>query len=383
MGMKAITSAVSMVMMLAIVVSIVGLSYGFIAGYFGVVTKPPGGILCGNGFCAGDEYPAICPQDCDLDDYYYSRYHCYKESYTPSCEKAEWGNELFLKINGSLYTYPNTSLYAISYESDGLKQWGLMFLPRGTGTYPLVVFAHGGTQGVPEVSLMYNFDIAEKGYIVLAPSYRGEPLIQDDIDAIEVVDSDGNLFNNQSEGDLGDPSEVHDVLNLIECGKGLPKADSSIFVYGSSHGGLHALLVPERIQKINATAILYGWLGGLPAYKEFLKDPEAASERIFTPEFRALAQPEQLAWINKMDPNVCLDDLQSPALIMVGDQDAPFIYDTNVNLESELLSLDKDVQLVVFNGEGHSFNWYVNSFTRSQASKDSFDNLTNHFETNI
>lgn len=127
----------------------------------------------------------------------------------------------------------------VSHVVDGFRHNGILHVPEGAGPFPVVVFAHGGDDGVDEQQ--WNMFIQSLGSLrdsiaLIAPSFRSEP-----------VDLDEGLWTSQ-----GTPSpwdrDVDDLRGLLRaCAKIDPKLDTSrVSIAGYSRGGGVALLSAER-----------------------------------------------------------------------------------------------------------------------------------------
>ncbi|MEW5945766.1 MAG: prolyl oligopeptidase family serine peptidase [bacterium] len=123
-----------------------------------------------------------------------------------------------------------TQVNGIEYESAGLNVTGLMAAPAEGGPFPVIILNHGGFSGITRYDLITMTELAERGYVVLASTYRGE---------------EGLAGESEGEMDvLG--GEVTDVLNLVECAKRLEGTTGRVGMLGGSHGGGITLLALER-----------------------------------------------------------------------------------------------------------------------------------------
>jgi dipeptidyl aminopeptidase/acylaminoacyl peptidase len=115
----------------------------------------------------------------------------------------------------------------VSYPSDDLTVRGFLFLPAGSGRHPAVVFNHGGVSGVSGDMKRRSRNLAELGYVVLAPAYRGEGGSEG---VVEVA-----------------RGEVDDVLAGARVLAGHERVDPArMAVTGSSHGALISILAAAR-----------------------------------------------------------------------------------------------------------------------------------------
>jgi dipeptidyl aminopeptidase/acylaminoacyl peptidase len=134
----------------------------------------------------------------------------------------------------------------LTYPSDGLRVKGLLFLPSTSGKLPLILFNHDGVSGISSEHMRASARLAQAGYAVFAPSYRGED------------GSEGNI-----EVAAG---EVRDVLNAIPPLSQVSSIDGrKVAMVGVSHGALISVLAAAQEHEIDAVAIadgvmdIYGW----------------------------------------------------------------------------------------------------------------------------
>lgn len=127
----------------------------------------------------------------------------------------------------------------VSHVVDGFRHNGILHVPGGAGPFPVVVFAHGGDDGVDEQqwnTFIQSLGTLRDSIALIAPSFRSEP-----------VDIEEGVWTSQ-----GSPSpwdrDVDDLRGLLRaCAKIDPKLDTSrVSVVGYSRGGGVALLSAER-----------------------------------------------------------------------------------------------------------------------------------------
>ncbi len=135
----------------------------------------------------------------------------------------------------------NVKVEYVTYKSEGLNVKGVYVEPRNIapGEHPAVIFNHGGVSGVSKGTVKRCSDLAKEGYIVFAPSYRGE---------------DGG------EGEIEIAAgEVDDVLNAFYILRKNKKVNpEKIAMLGTSHGALISILAAVREPDIAAVIEAYG-----------------------------------------------------------------------------------------------------------------------------
>jgi dipeptidyl aminopeptidase/acylaminoacyl peptidase len=154
------------------------------------------------------------------------------------------------RVERVLEERPAFTRVQFSYLSDGLRVHGFANLPKGRGPFPVVVVLHGYVEPSRYRLLAYTTPyadfLAERGYLVLHPNFRGHPPSE------------------------GAPAQglrhvyAVDVLNLLaEVRRGaFPQADPArIALFGHSMGGGVAQIV-SLVDPGLKGAVLYGSMSG-------------------------------------------------------------------------------------------------------------------------
>jgi len=118
----------------------------------------------------------------------------------------------------------------ITYRSDGLRVVGFAVRPRTPGRHPVLLWLRGGNRDFGKngaLALVHMLDLADAGFVVLAPQYRGA-------DGGEGTDGFGG-------------ADLDDVLILPAVARQLDDADPSrLFVFGGSRGAMQGLMAIRR-----------------------------------------------------------------------------------------------------------------------------------------
>lgn len=239
--------------------------------------------------------------------------------------------------------------YAITYKSGELTISGIMNIPKGIGPFPLLILNHGYidpavyTQGR---GLKREQDyFARNGYAVLHTDYRNHAL----------SDSDENT---ETTFRLG---YAEDSINAILAAQkaDLPSVDvERVGMLGHSMGGGVTLNVLVTKPDLVDAAVLYAPVSA-DAVKNFerwtTRRPERAQqmrEKYGDPE----TQPE--FWQN-VSASTFYDRIETPMMIHHGtaDDSVPVVW--SEELESDLIALEKDVTLHLYDNAPHEFirNW--------------------------
>jgi dipeptidyl aminopeptidase/acylaminoacyl peptidase len=155
-------------------------------------------------------------------------------------------------IEETLPSGSNYKRFIASYQSDGLKIYGLLTIPNGEkpeGGYPAIVFNHGYIE--PEVYrpteryIAYVDNLARSGFVVFRPDYRGHS------------SSEG-----QPEGAYFSPGYTVDVLNAFSSLKKHTDVNPNrIGMWGHSLGGFITLKSMVIDKQIKAGVIWGGVVG--------------------------------------------------------------------------------------------------------------------------
>ena len=253
--------------------------------------------------------------------------------------------------------------YLIDYPSDGLTITGVMQIPVGKGPFPVIIMNHGFFSR----SVYHSGDgtdraspyLAEHGYITLASDYRSWG------------DSDVGYSFFYS-------GLVIDVINLINAVPSIPKADPSrIGIWGHSMGGGVTMKVLAVVPRIKA-AVLYSPVSaddgdvinrwGMGCFGDIAEGEQIvgcnSSDVIPIDLPRNLQDAYRFAasdadTLKEISPFYHLDLINVPLQIHYGTDDGKFISGTppewSVKLTQGLRDAGKQVELLQYEGEGHSF----------------------------
>ena len=282
-----------------------------------------------------------------------------------------------IHIRSTLDENDSYTTYLIDYPSDGLTITGVMQIPVGAGPFPVIVLNHGFFSR----SIYHSGDgtdraaafLAKHGYITLASDYRS----WGDSD-------DGNSFFYSG--------LAVDVINLVNAIPSIPKADPSrVGMWGHSMGGgvtikvltvLAGRVVPsdskERIETRVDAAVLYSTVSadevdvinrwGIGCFGDIVRGEQivGCNSSDVIPE--TLPFNLQLAYrfaandattLKRISPIYYLDSIDIPIQIHYGTEDGKVLSGTppewSVKLTQALRDQGKDVELIRYEGERHSF----------------------------
>lgn len=238
----------------------------------------------------------------------------------------------------------NFTRYLISWDSDGLRQYGFANIPTGKQKRAVVLVLHGyvnpANYRVTTYTTRYADALAQAGYVVLHPNYRGHAPSQGRPDGLFRV-----------------PYAL-DVLNLLgslrrQAGqKGIfATADASrVGMWGHSMGGgiTHRVLV-VRPNWVKA-AVLYGAMSS---------DERLNAERVYTfytnrerGEFE-YNTPDR--WLRLISPFYFLKKVTAKISVHHGTSDESVPYAWSVSFCKEMKRLGKDISCSAYTGAPHLF----------------------------
>lgn len=264
-----------------------------------------------------------------------------------------------ITIEQTLPNGNNYKQYLTSYQSEGNKIYALMTLPMGEkpkNGWPVIIFNHGYIapktyQTFPSSGQYASYypPIAEDGYIVFKPDYRGN----------------GNS-EGQPEGAYYSPAYATDVLNAVASIKKYQDANpNKIGMWGHSMGGnitLRDIVVNKKDIK---AAVIWGGVVGSYMDLEHWHDPNyhpSAYELSLRYRYRANLEktygtPEKnpLFW-NSIDPTYFLQDITTPLQIHAGEDDEEVPAAFSENLYTKLKKLGKTTELYTYPGDNHNIS---------------------------
>lgn len=228
-----------------------------------------------------------------------------------------------------------------TYRSHGMAVKGLLFVPAvaAGSKKPVVIFSHDGISGISKEHRLSSLRLASAGFVVFAPSYRGED------------GSDGMV--EVAKG------EVDDVLEAIELMDQVPQADSErVALAGASHGALISFLAAARNREIKAVVAAYGvmdiyrWWDYLSRAGKVGRDEVTRRTYGDGPE----ARPQSFAIRNAVS---VAPQINCPVLILQGKKDDIVPWEQAGYIETAMKKAGKSCQVELYPDCLHGFLVYA------------------------
>ena len=272
------------------------------------------------------------------------------------------------EMDHSAFVAPEMVHYA---GPDGQQVPAWLFVPKNldrSKKHPAVVWIHGdgvnqnydGWHVQRNYAVYYSFHqyLLQKGYVVIAPDYRGSI-------------GYGRAWREGVYMDVGgkDAKDAWMVTNYL---KTLPYVDMDrVGVWGLSYGGFFTLIAVTDQPKLFRAGVD---VAGVVDYAMYYEDPYHGgwtASRIGTPE----QHPEVYA---NASPLSNIARLERPLLVLHGTADVNVPYLHSVRLLDEVMKKNKShlVSFMTYPGEFHYF-------TREHVLRDAWHRVEDFFEANL
>ncbi len=274
-------------------------------------------------------------------------------------------------IEQTLDAGSNYQRYIASYQSEGLKIYGLLTVPNGdkpSGGWPVIIFNHGyippQEYRTTERYAAYADTFSRNGYIVFKPDYRGHG------------DSEG-----EATGGYGSNNYTIDVLNATASLKKYKDADPKrIGMWGHSMGGFVTVRSMVVDPDIKAAVI---WAGVVASYPDLLNNwrrgtftpPSGIPSRALSWRNRLVTEfgspEENPEFWNSISANSYLADIGGPIQLHHGtaDHSVPVLF--SQTLKEQMDNAGKTNELYVYDGDDHNLAGNFN--LAAQRSVEFFD----------
>jgi len=253
---------------------------------------------------------------------------------------------------------PSYNRYVVSYQSDGLKLFGLLTIPTGVkpaGGWPVILLNHGYIPPT-EYSTDQSYErivapLAAAGYIVFKPDYRGH-------------DNSPGIPNQV----YVSPDYVTDSLNALASIKKYKDANpDKIGVWGHSMGGnitLHELVLTHdfKVAVIMAGVVgsfnsILDWWAARVATGVLTTQNDLQTDQLLLQMVNLNGTPKTNPdfW-NSIDPTYFISDIETPVQIQVGSADVVVPPSFSQSLTDQLQNAGKSVTYHSYPGADHNLS---------------------------
>lgn len=244
-------------------------------------------------------------------------------------------------VSPALAGKPVSEMRAIRYRArDGLEISGYLTLPAGRPTHglPLIVMPHGG----PFARDSWGYDpwvqyLADRGYAVLQPNYRGSTGF-------------GRAFVAKGDGQWGRGMQ-DDLDDGVDWLAGQGVADPNrVCIMGASYGGYAAMRAATSDASRYRCAVSFAGISDVGAQLAF--DHKTFEERAYR-AWKARIQGDAPS-LDILSPIARAAALRIPLLIAHGTADDTVPPDQSVRLHETLARLGRAHDYVAYQGQGHT-----------------------------
>ena len=225
---------------------------------------------------------------------------------------------------------------------DGLPLAGILYKPThfdASRRYPTVIWAHGGPEAQVLLSLSpWSLYLAQQGYVVLEPNFRGSTGYGEHFRNSNVEDSGG--------GEIDDIAAA--IAYLVKAGIADPKR---VAIGGGSHGGT---IVANAVTKLPETFAAGIEMFGVVDRALFLQYTNRNSAIRWETKMGGTPE-EKPAVYRKANILPDVSHIHTPLLVMHGEEDPQVPPQESAELVAALKKAGKTYSYVTYPHEGHGF----------------------------
>jgi dipeptidyl aminopeptidase/acylaminoacyl peptidase len=225
-------------------------------------------------------------------------------------------------------------------------------LPRN-GQHPAIVYVHGG----PSSQTVNSFNrlvqhVANQGYIVIAPNYRGSTGF-------------GKEFQHANLFDMGG-GDLQDVLAAAEWIKQTGYVDpKKLIVMGGSYGGYMSMMAVTKAPDM--------WAAGVPIvpFVNYFTEIENEDPVLREMDLATMGDPEKnKALYQDRSPIFFVDQIRAPLLLLAGGNDPRCPKTEAQQVVDAIKKRGGVVDYKVYENEGHGFSRVDNQIDANQRVSD-------------
>ena len=237
--------------------------------------------------------------------------------------------------------------------ADGLQIPAYLTLPSANPVHlPLVVMPHGG----PASADTRLFDwwaqaLADQGYAVLQPNFRGS------ITSQRMIEAGYGEFGRKMQSDLSDG-----VRHLVAEGIVDP---ARVCIVGASYGGYAALAGVSLDAGVYRCAVSVAGISDVRSMLRWIDDKHASQnnrEQRYWDRFLGVSNRKDPR-LDEISPIRHIDSIKVPVLLIHGKDDTVVPFDQSDDMADALRKAGKEVQFVTLKDEDH---WLSRGNTRLQ-----------------
>ncbi len=252
---------------------------------------------------------------------------------------------------------------------DGMRVSARLYLPSKnlgfSGPRPVVYYIHGGPQGQERPDFAwFSMPLIQfltlRGFAVFVPNVRGST-------------GYGLTYTKQVDHDWGGQDRldhVHAMTRVLPKDRRLDVKRTA--VVGRSYGGYMTLTLAGRHPEL--------WSAACDMFGPY--DLITFSERIpetWKPYFAVAlgdpSKPRERAFLAERSPKTYLADMTCPMLVIQGRNDPRVVAKESEDLVDDLKKKGKDIQILIFEDEGHDVLKYENRVTCYNAITEFFEKI--------
>jgi dipeptidyl aminopeptidase/acylaminoacyl peptidase len=221
------------------------------------------------------------------------------------------------------------SLFLITYASQGLRVKGYLAVPDSASPLPPLIYCRGGIRRVGMVRKHRIIILAQRGYAVFAPFYRG---------------NEGGEGREDFAGE-----DRYDVFHAIKLVQSLPEViPGPVPLLGFSRGALMALLAGAYCRGAGPIVVWGGVSDLRDTYEERVDLRRMLKRVVGHPQKQADAymQRSPVYWAHLIRP---------PIMIIHGTKDIQVDVSHARKLAAALEEAGKDYTMELYDGRGHRF----------------------------
>ncbi len=238
--------------------------------------------------------------------------------------------------------------FLVTYDSEGLRVKGRLFLPAKTPA-PGVLINHDGISGVTASTQERAKELADQGFVVFAPSYRGEDGSQGEIEIAQ--------------------GEVADVIAGAQFLRSRAQVNPRpLGLVGMSHGALISLLASARNPELFGAVVFAYGVANIYTWYQFLKDSKQLGKDPLTLKTYGQGPEDVPENFRRRHGLAVVPQIQCPVLIIQGQKDSLTPPDQGQELAQALKQAGKSVELKVYPESGHGFLIYRNKIIKQVGS---------------